>query len=712
MTKVKNDWTILEIEEIVKGYLPNKDISLIRKTYDYSLEYLSENDRKDVLNISYILTTVYADPETIACCFLYRLFVNEKVKRSELEEHFDASLVKLAYGVYKLNRITLSTDSDYLVEYYKKVIVGMSEEVRVIIVALAERVNIMRGLSELAEDKQKKISKETLEIFAPLAHHLGIYKLKSELEDLSLRYLKPQVYYDIVEKLNSTKQERDNIINEMMDEVSNILTDHNINFEIKGRSKSIYSIYNKLDKGRKFSDIYDLLAIRVLVNTESECYLVLGLIHSKFKPIAKRFKDFIAMPKSNGYQSLHTTVFGANNALFEIQIRTFVMNEVAENGLAAHWSYKENRGAYNLSSTDLKLGFFKAVIDMNQNEVNDEVFYNTITEDNGEDNIYVFSPKGDVFEFPRGSTPVDFAYRVHSKIGDSMIGAMVNNSIVPLNYILQDNDVVKINTSKSSPGPSMGWLEFVKLTQTKNKIKAFFAKNRKDELINLGKDLLDKELRKRKIPFLEFYSDKSVKKLLKELKLKDLESVYINIGSNKYNPRFVINVLYKEPEENKENGISVINKNELDINVSGLSDVHVHIASCCKPIPGDDIVGFITKNNGITIHRDKCHNLIHLDDRLIDVRFNAITKNKYLTCIIVRLKNSQSRIGDILNKISGHNILVDSVNTMYKDNRLNYKINIYIQDLASLNKLINDIAKLRYVESVDREYESSSSKSE
>ncbi len=701
MTKKKNDYTINDIINFVKTYI-DSDLNVINKAYNYVLNYLSKDEVKNVLNICAILTTIYSDKETISATLLYRLFIDERVPRSELEKEFDESLIKLSYGIYKLNKITFSTENDYLVEYYKKVIVGMSEDVRVITVSLSERVNIMRELGDLDVSEQKKIAKETLEIFAPLAHHLGIYKLKSELEDLSLRYLKPEVYYDIVEKLNSTKQDRDNIINEMMNEVSNLLIDHNIDFEIKGRSKSIYSIFNKLDKGRKFSDIYDLLALRILVNNEQDCYLVLGLIHSKFKPITKRFKDFIAMPKSNGYQSLHTTVFGVNNDLFEIQIRTHAMNEVAENGLAAHWSYKENKKAYNLSSTDLKLGFFKAVIDMNQNDVNDEVFYNTIKDDSQEDNIYVFTPKGDVIELPKGSTPVDFAYRVHSKIGDTMVGALVNNTIVPLNYILQDGDVIKINTSKSG-SPNIGWLEFVKLTQTKNKIKAYFTKSRKEELINLGKDILDKELRKRKISINEFYNENNVKKIIKELKLKDLDNVLINIGNNKFNPRYVINIIYKEELEKQELNNKLIVKNELDINVSGLSDVKVNIASCCKPIPGDEIVGYITKTNGITIHRDCCKNLIHLDERIVDVSFNIVTKNRYQTTLLIDLKNNQSHLGDVLNKITNRGINIEAVNITYKDNKMIYKISLYIQNLEHLKKLINDILKLRYVYSVERE---------
>lgn len=702
MTKVKNDYTINDIISIVKKYIKDSDTSLILDSYNYVSGYLDDDNKQNILNIAYILTTVNADVDTITASFLYRLFMNNSVSRKELEEKFDFVIVRLAYGIYKLNKISFSTENDYLIEYYKKVIVGMSEDVRVIIVSLAERVNLMRGLVNYTRDDQKRLAKETLEIFAPIAHHLGVYKLKSELEDLSLRFLKPDVFYDIVEKLDSTKIERDNIINEMMNEVSELLTDHSINHEIKGRSKSIYSIYNKLDKGRKFSDIYDLLALRILVKEESECYLVLGLIHSKFKPIAKRFKDFIAMPKSNGYQSLHTTVFGYNNDLFEIQIRTYDMNEVAENGLAAHWSYKEQRNAYNLSSTDAKLEFFKAVIEMN-NDANKETIHDSIKEDGLDDNIYVFTPKGDVIELPKGSTPVDFAYRVHSKIGDSMVGAMVNNSIVPLNYILQDGDVVKINTSKSSMGPSEGWLSFVKLTQTKNKIRSFFAKSRKEELLSLGKEMLEKELRKRKISLNDFYQDSNIKKLTRELKLSSLENIYLNIGNNKYNPRYVINIIYKEESDENNLVLKPIQKNELDINVSGLNDVKVNISSCCHPIPGDEIVGYITKNNGITIHRNSCYNLIHLDERIIDVRFNAVTKNKYLTTINVILKNNQNHLGDILNKITSKNIHIDSVKTLYRDNSIIYKIDLYVLNLDSLNKLIIDLSKIRYVKEVVRD---------
>ena len=692
MTKLKDDYNIKDIINNFKKY-SNEKTDVIEKAFNYVKDKVNSITLKHLLNVSYILTEINSSSETIIPCILSYLYDDKNIKLSMVEEAFGENIARVSLNIYKLENISLSTENDYLVEYYKKVIVGMTEDVRVIIVTLADRVYLMRKLPNKDPLEQKKIAKETSEIFAPLAHHLGIYKLKSELEDLSLRYLKPEVFYDIVEKLNSTKKERDNIINEMMMEVSNLLKEHNVIFDIKGRSKSIYSIYNKLDKGRKFSDIYDLLALRILVKKDEDCYLVLGLIHSKFKPIAKRFKDFIAMPKSNGYESLHTTVFGVNNELFEIQIRTYEMNDIAENGVAAHWSYKEHKEAYHLSKTDAKLEFFKAIIDTSK-EGNKDIS-TLIKEENNPDNIYVFTPKGDVIELPLGSTPVDFAYRVHTKIGEEMVGALVNNQIVPLNYLLQDGDVIKINTSKLSTGPKEDWLNFVKLTQTKNKIKAFFARNRKEEIITKGRELLEKELRRKKIGFNDFLTDSNIKKITKELKVKDLDHIYLEIGNNNYTPQSIINIIYEE--ESSKEIIPKIIKNELDVNVAGENHVKVNIASCCLPLPGDDIIGYITKNNGITVHRKNCSNLIHLEDRIIDVKFNEITKNKYLTNILIILKNNQNRLGDILNKMTSKNIVIESIHTLYKDNIISYKISLYINNLKSLNNLLNDLNKIRYV---------------
>ena len=344
-------------------------------------------------------------------------------------------------------------------------------------------------------------------------------QIKSELEDLSLRYLKPDVYYSIVETLNQTKRERDNIVKDMVNKVTSLLADHGIKNEVKGRAKSIYSIYKKLDTGRKFSDIYDLLALRVFVDTEQECYQALGILHSKYRPIPKRFKDFIAMPKTNMYQSLHTTVFGMDGNLFEIQIRTYEMDKIAEHGIASHWSYKEKGKNHSMQSTmEQKLQFFRSIIELKNTESNDEEFVDSVKKDVFKDTIYVFTPKGDVVELPNGSTPIDFAYRVHTEVGDRMVGAIVNGSIVPLDYQLKDDDIIKINVNKNSDGPNKEWINIAKTVQAKNKIKAFFNRNDKVTNIKRGEDLVAKELRKRKIAFNDFFNSENTNKILEELK--------------------------------------------------------------------------------------------------------------------------------------------------------------------------------------------------
>ena len=691
----------IKFDDIITGIKKYLDVNLedLVNLYNYIEKKYDKKLLQNVLETSYILTTLYADMETIMASLIYKGLTYELIREQELNNMLDESIVKLAKGAYKLDKIVYSTENEYLVEYYKKIIVGMTEDVRVIMINLTSRVTLMRNIDELPRDEQKKIAKESLEIVAPIAHHLGIYKLKSELEDLSLKVLKPDVYYDIVQELDSTKAERDNLILKMTSEVQKILDEFGITYEIKGRSKSIYSIYNKLDKGRTFNDIYDLFALRIMVSDESMCYLVLGLIHSKFKPIPKRFKDFIAMPKSNGYQSLHTTVFGVDNKLFEIQIRTFSMNEVAENGLAAHWSYKEHRNASNLSSTDEKLEFFKTMIDNYQDKVDSPVF-SELKDEKMHGNIYVFTPKGDVIELPSGATPIDFAYRVHTKVGEEMVGCVVNNRMVPINYVLEDNDVVKIITNKNSGGPKLSWLKIAKLNQTKNKIKSYFGKERKEEIIKFGEATFDKYLRRKHITSKELFKDNNLDIILKELKCKDLNELYLNIGNNKVNSKTIVEIIYPK-EKNNEIKKQVINKNNNDIEVSGTSDIKVSIASCCSPVPGDEIVGFITKNNGITIHRKKCINVKNTN-RMIEAKFKDNPKNKYLTKIRIYSANNTNHLADIINKLSGSSIVVNNAVTNILDLKYNYLITFYVNNKQELDYVLNNLQKLDFVLNVER----------
>ena len=714
----KRLYTIDDLIEKASSYITPDKLPLIRECYKFSEDHHLGQFRESgepyvyhTLATAVILTTVYADAETICAGLLHDVIEDTGVTKEQLEEKFGSEIANLVYGVTKISKIHFSTENEALIEYYKKIIVGMSEDVRVIIIKLADRLHNMRTLWAKSEEKQKKIASETLEILAPIAHHLGIHKIKSELEDLCLRYLKPSVFYDIADKLNNTKMERDKVVNDMIANVSKLLNDNGIKHEIKGRSKSIYSIYKKLEKGKKFSDIYDLLAIRVLVDTIPECYSIIGMVHAKYRPIPKRFKDYIAMPKPNGYQSLHTTVFGIDGYLFEIQIRTYEMDEVAENGVASHWAYKEHKDLNNRSanSTEAKLQFFKSIIDLNEDKMSSEEFVNSVKDEILNNNIYVFSPKGDIFELPKGSTPIDFAYFVHSGVGNTMTGAIVNDSIVPLDYELKDNDIVKVITNKNSVGPSKEWINIAKSTRAKNKIRAFFSKGEKENYIERGKIDIEKALRKKKIPYNDFFTDENIEILKKEAKIIDLDDMYLNIGNNKFSSSYIINLIYKEEEKKEDVKPKEIPKNtEGDIIVAGIDNVKVNLANCCNPIPGDEIVGYITRGNGISVHRKCCHNLEFLDNRIVNVEWNEEQdeqeRNKFITSIFVYCNEleKEDALLDIMKKAQSIGISFDSFHANRKGDVTVYNLDIYVKDLNHLNTYVRDLEKLSYIEKVVR----------
>ncbi len=706
--------TFEELEVALNQYLCEKDVDKVKKAYLFADEKHGMQVRKTgekyiihPLNVAYILTSIYADVDTIMAGLLHDTVEDTDTTYEEIKDIFGEVVARLVDGVTKINNITLSTENDYLIEYYKKIIVGMSEDVRVIIVKLADRLHNMRTLYALSVPRQKANAKETIDILAPIAHRLGIYKIKSELEDLSLRYLKPDVYFDIVERLNSTKLEREKILEEMIDEVSKLLDQNGIKHEIKGRAKSIYSIYKKLDKGRNFNDIYDILAIRILVDKEQECYWALGLIHSKYKPIPKRFKDYIAMPKTNLYQTLHTTVFGLDGYLFEIQIRTYGMNEIAENGIASHWAYKEGKDAAVTMQniTEQKLQFFKSIIELNEEKLSSEEFVTSVKDEVLNNNIYVFTPKGDVIELSKGATPIDFAYKVHSEVGDHTTGAIVNNNIVPLNYELQDNDIIKIITDKNSSGPNREWLNIATTTQAKSKIKAFFNRTNKEEYITKGKDMLEKSLRRHKIPIANLNHIEKDKDILSKMKLEDLEDLYLNIGNGKYSPLTVINLIKgkNQTEEVKDTTINiVIPKSENDIIVSGINNIQTRIANCCNPVPGDDVMGYITKNNGISIHRTVCNHIAHEGERIIEVNWNSETKNKYYTELVVYAKSGTNIMLDIVQTASTCSVSIEDVNTINTDMELTYLIALKVKNKEGLDQYIKELEKIKYISKVER----------
>ena len=713
-TSTKHDKiTFDDVLESVSTYIEDEEqISVIKKAYDFASGKHAGQLRKSgepyiihPLNVALILSKIYADYETISAALLHDVLEDCDCTVEEMEDKFGINITRLVTGVTRLSRINFSTENEYLIDYYKKIIVGMSEDVRVIIVKLADCLHNMRTLWALPEDRQKAKAHETLDIFAPIAHHLGIHKIKSELEDLSLRYLKPDVFYDIAEKLNKTKLERDKTVFDMQKSVSELLDEHHINHEIKGRAKSIYSIYNKLDKGKKFSDIYDLLALRILVHTEQECYLALGIIHSKFRPLPKRFKDYIAMPKPNMYQSLHTTVFGIDGYLFEIQIRTYDMDEVAENGIASHWAYKEGSGPVRvdvMNQTEQKLQFFKSIIDLSRDKMSSEDFVNSVKDDILNNNIYCFTPKGDVIELPVGSTPLDFAYRIHTRVGETTVGAIVNNNIVPLNYELKNNDIVKINTNKSST-PSKEWINMVKTTQARNKIKSFFTKSEREVYVERGKDAIEKELRKRKIAFADFFTDENIKTICDDFNADDLDEIYLMVGNGRSPVNSVINIIDKTHETLAPKNIKVTPTNtDADIIVTGIDKVKVNLANCCNPVYGDEIIGYITKGNGISVHRINCHNLEMLEDRTLEVCWGNNINKRYLTSLLVYTNDSSNHMLDLMQAISMLNVSVDEIKTINRGDNAMYEVGCYVTGLEQLNKVIMTLTKSSYVERIER----------
>ena len=711
-----------ELYNLVKNYLKEEELELVDKAYNFALEKHFGQKRLTgddyivhPISVAYILAGINADQPTICAALLHDVLEDTSCSREEMASLFGEEVTHLVEGVTKINSLSFKNDSNEAeIANQRKILVGLTEDVRVIIIKLADRLDNMRTLWVHSEEKQKKKARETLDILTPIAHRLGMNKIKSELEELCLRYLKPDVYYDVVEKVNQSKAERDNLVNEMQIAVSDLLNDHGIKHEIKGRAKSIYSIYKKLDTGRRFSDIYDLLALRVFVDTESDCYQALGIIHSKFKPIPKRFKDYIAMPKTNMYQSLHTTVIGVEGHLFEIQIRTYEMDEIAEHGIASHWSYKEHKSmssAAMQNEMEQKLQFFRSIIDLKNEESDDADFVNSVKEDVFKNTIYVFTPKGDVIELPAGSTPIDFAYRVHSGVGEKMVGAIVNNQIVPLDYELKDNDVVKINTNKNSIGPSREWLDMAKTTSAKNKIKAFFNKIDKDEYAKKGEELLTKELRKKKLVINEFLSPENVEILLSDFKCGDLNELYINIGNNNITALSVVNsILNTKEESTKEEQIIkkaqnkevILTPNKNDIIVQGIDEIKVNIASCCKPIPGDRITGYITKGNGITVHRMMCPNVKELEERFIDVSWNPEIEKKYATTILIHTNDNKDILIDVVSKTPASNISIESIKTVKSSNKIMYEVTVLVKDKEHLVKFMHDIETIPNVEEVER----------
>ena len=696
--------TFEDLEEKLKK---RENYAEIKRAYEYAykehlgMKRLTGDDFiTHPLEVTKILLDLNVDDTTLIAALLHEVINNGNKTYEDLKEDFSDEVAMIVSSVSKINKLELPDNNESSVIYLRKILVGLAEDVRVLYIKLADRLHNMRTNWAINPAKQKEKASETMSVLVPIAHRLGINSIKSELENLSLYYLKPDVYNDILEKLNNTVSELNDYLEAMKESIIEILTDAGITFEIKGRVKSVYSIYNKLNNGKKWDNIYDILALRVFVNTEAECYQVIGLIHSRFRPMPKRFKDYIASPKENMYQSLHTTVFGVDGKVFEIQVRTYEMDEIAEKGLASHWSYKEKGTKKIQNIMEQKLEMFRNVIEASNDE-SDIDFEEAVNTNIFSDLIYTYTPKGDVIELPVGSTPIDFAYRIHSKVGDTTVGAIVNDQIVPLSYELQNEDVVNIKTNPNAT-PNQDWLNICKTNQAKNKIKAYFSKKDKELYITKGKDILEKELRKRKLSFSEVLNSEAINKILKDLKLKDLDDLYLAIGSLRYTAGYIINLCNNDIKQvddiliEKKREIPKINYKS-DILVEGTPNIMVNIAKCCMPVKGDDIVGFITKGQGISIHKKNCKNVDIDSDRLIEVSWNMESTNNYYTNIYVIIKDNKDILAEVITEIGKRNSLVRACKTIEKDDKLIYELNIRIKDKVELEHIKKEVRKLSNV---------------
>ena len=703
----------INFEELVPRLEKREQFETIKKAYEYAynehkgMKRLTGDDFiTHPLEVTKILMDLNVDDTTIIASLLHEVINNGNKTYEDLVNDFGEDIAKIVLSVSKINKLELPDNNESSVIYLRKILVGLAQDVRVMYIKLADRLHNMRTNWAINPSKQKQKAEETMSVLVPIAHRLGINSIKSELENLSLYYLKPDVYNDILEKLNETVDELNDCLEEMKESIIDILTKAGIKFEIKGRVKSVYSIYNKLSNGKEWNKIYDILALRIFVEEESDCYQVIGLIHSRFRPMPKRFKDYIASPKENMYQSLHTTVFGVEGHVFEIQVRTYEMDEIAEKGIASHWSYKEKGTKKIQNVMEQKLEMFRNVIESSNNDT-DADFENAVNADIFSDLIYTYTPKGDVVELPIGSTPVDFAYRIHSRVGDTTVGAIVNDQIVPLSYELKNDDVVNIKTNNNST-PNKDWLSFVKTNQARNKIKAFFSKQDKEEYILKGKNILETELRKRKMAFNEVLTPEVIDKLIKDLKVKDLDEIYLSIGSLRFTAGYIINLTKEDRHEVDdalfERKLSMPKINyKSDILVEGNSNIMVNIAKCCMPIKGDEIVGFITKGQGISVHKKGCANVPNNSERVVDVSWNMDASNYYFTNIYVYVASGFDLLVNIITEVGKLGCIVRSCNTKEFDNKTMYELNIRIKDKEELDNVMKSIRKIHNVIDVKEE---------
>lgn len=719
----------------IRKYHPSTDVSLIEKAYKLAVEAHGDQRRKSgepyiihPLWVAIILADLEMDKETIAAGMLHDVVEDTKFTEEDIRKEFGAEVALLVDGVTKLGRLSYSSDKlEVQAENLRKMFLAMAKDIRVIIIKLADRLHNMRTLQFMTPAKQKEKAKETMDIYAPIAQRLGISKIKTELDDLALKYSQPEVFYDLVNQINARKTEREEFVEQIVDEVSTHMKNAGIKAEVNGRVKHFFSIYKKMvNQDKTVDQIYDLFAVRIIVESVKDCYAALGVIHEMYTPIPGRFKDYIAMPKPNMYQSLHTTLMSSVGQPFEIQIRTEEMHKTAEYGIAAHWKYKEsNDGKKSVEAQEEeKLSWLRQILEWQKDMSDNKEFLNMVKGDLDlfSDSVYCFTPSGDVKNLPSGSTPIDFAYSIHSAVGNKMVGARVNGKLVNIDYVIQNGDQVEVITSQNCKGPSRDWLNIVKSTQAKNKINQWFKTELKEDNILRGKEMVDRYCKAKGIVYSDINKPEYQDKVMKRYAFRDWESVLASIGHGGLKEGQVINKMVDERAKKMKKEVTdttILNdiedmSNKLPVNkhsksgivVKGIHDLAVRFSKCCSPVPGDEIVGFVTRGRGISIHRTDCVNVINLPEdersRLIDAEWQTPegddTKERYSTEIKIYANNRIGMFVDISKVFTERQIDITSMNSRTnKQGKATITMTFDIHGVEELNRLTD---KLRQIEGV------------
>ena len=720
-----------ELISKIKANGNNVDIDLVKKAYDLAFEAHKEQKRESgepyithPISVAMILADMGMDTNTIVAGLLHDVIEDTDYTYEDISNIFNVEVANLVDGVTKLGKIKYKSKEEQQADNVRKMLLAMAKDIRVIIIKLADRLHNMRTLKYMKPEKQKKKAQETLDIFAPLAHRLGISKIKWELEDLCLRYIHPEEYYDLVNMIAEKRVEREKFISRIIEELKENLDKANIDSDIEGRPKHFYSIYRKMvNKHKSIEQIFDLTAIRILVNTVKDCYAVLGIVHTIYKPIPGRFKDYIAMPKPNMYQSLHTTVIGSEGKTFEIQIRTFEMHRTAEYGIAAHWKYKS--GVTGTDSKDMtfenKLTWLRDILEWQKEAVDATEFMEGFKLDLFSDEIFVFTPKGVVINLPAGATPIDFAYKIHTDIGNKCVGAKVNGKIVTLDYKLKTGEIVEILTSSSSRGPNIDWLNIANSNQARTKIKQWLRKARREENLERGKEMLEKECKKQSLVFSDLCKGPLYDKLLKRYHLNNVEEIYVAVGEGELLSSTVISKL-------KENVVKQVSEEELNKNieeqiakterqtkkkqsygvtVKGLNNIMVRFARCCNPVPGDDIAGYITKGRGVSVHRKDCSNFKAIvekqREKVVDVSWGTEKGAAYVAELEVKAEDRMCLLSDVMLVITDSNLSLLSLNAKSGKNGVaNINIQVKIDNIEQLKELMKKIRRIQGILDVYR----------